>query len=118
MIVVPMMDRQLTKVGVGEFAGAAAAYPWIDLEGLFPVALLALFGGAASLRNYPVQLVRIARLHSVLRTSLVSCPVNSEDKEADEISRQARREADSVALCYGEAEQRSMTADFAANYRA
>jgi hypothetical protein len=26
----------------------------------------------------------------------VSCPVNSEDKEADEIGRQARREADSA----------------------
>ena len=51
MIVVPMMDRQLTQVGVGEFAGAAAADPGIDLEGLFPVALLALFGGPASLGN-------------------------------------------------------------------
>src|SRR6266404_4198039 len=31
------------------------------------------------------------------RYRLVSCPVNSEDKEADEIGRQARREADPVA---------------------
>ena len=70
MIVVPMMDRQLTQVGVGEFAGAAAADPRIDLERLFPVALLALFGGTASLGYYPVQLVRVARFHNALCTSL------------------------------------------------
>src|ERR1700682_919209 len=65
VIVIPMMDRQLAQVGGGEFAGTAAADPWIDLEGLLPVALLALVGDAASLGDYPVQLVRVARFHAV-----------------------------------------------------
>src|SRR5437762_5666440 len=60
------MDRQLTKVGVGEFAATAPANPGIDLEGLFPVALLALFGVAAGFGHYPVQLSRVARCHNVL----------------------------------------------------
>jgi hypothetical protein len=42
VIVVAVVDRQLTQVGASEFAGAAAADPWVDLESLFPVALLAL----------------------------------------------------------------------------
>src|ERR1700682_3470264 len=60
-----MMDRQLAQIGVGEFAGTAAADPRIDLERLFPVALLAFFGGAACLGDYPVPLVRVARFHAV-----------------------------------------------------
>jgi hypothetical protein len=44
VIVVAVMDRQLTQVGVSEFAATAPADPWIDLEGMFPVALLAFFG--------------------------------------------------------------------------
>ena len=43
---------------------------------------------------------------------LVSCPVSSEDKGADEIGCQARREADKRTQWYGEAEQRSMAPDF------
>ena len=49
MIVIAVVDRELTQVGVSEFAAAAATDPRIDLEGLLPVALLALFGVATSL---------------------------------------------------------------------
>ncbi len=63
-VVVAVMDRQLTQVGVGEFAATAAADPRIDLESLFSVAWLALFGVAARFRHYPVQLARVARCHA------------------------------------------------------
>ena len=42
VIVVPVMNGQLTKVGVREFAAAATADPRIDLERLLAVALFAV----------------------------------------------------------------------------
>src|ERR1700681_4526628 len=48
----------------------------------------------------------------------MSCPVNYEDKEADENRPSGKARGRLRSPCYGEAEQRSMTADFAANYRA
>src|SRR6266513_5513967 len=42
VVVVPVMNGQLTKVGVCEFAAAAATDPRIDLECLLSVALLGL----------------------------------------------------------------------------
>ena len=70
VIVVAVMDGQLPQVRVGEFAAAAATDPGIDLEGLLPVALLALFRIASGLGNYPIQLARVAHCHPVLRISL------------------------------------------------
>jgi hypothetical protein len=49
--------------------------------------------------------------------ALVSCSVSSEDKGADAIGRQARREDETIAPAKVSAEQRSMAADCAANYR-
>src|SRR5512138_18904 len=71
------MDRQFTQVGVRKFAATAAADPRIYFERLVPVAPLALFGVAASLGQYPVELGRVTRGHTALRTSLrVTSPMS------------------------------------------
>ena len=54
MIVVPVMNGQLTKVGVGKFAPAATTDSRIDLEGLLSVALFALGSSTAGLGHYAV----------------------------------------------------------------
>jgi len=66
VIVVAVMNRQLTKVGVCEFAAAAAADPRIDLERLLSVALFAHCGGTARLGHYAVQFVRVFRFHAAI----------------------------------------------------
>src|SRR4029453_4982529 len=66
VIVVPVMNRQLTKIGACEFAAAATAHPRIDLEGLLSVALFALFSSVAGLGHYAVQFVLVCRFHAVI----------------------------------------------------
>ena len=63
VIVVTVMNGQLTKIGVCEFAAAATADPWIDLERLLAVALRARFGIAARVAHNPVELVGVGRFH-------------------------------------------------------
>ena len=52
VIVVPVMNSQLAKVGVCEFAAAATADPRIDLERLLSVTLFALCSSTACLGHY------------------------------------------------------------------
>src|SRR5438477_12889914 len=52
VIVVPVMNSQLAKVGVCEFAAAATADPRIDLERLLSVTLCALCSSTACLGHY------------------------------------------------------------------
>src|SRR2546421_239373 len=59
VIVVPVMNRQLTQVRVREFAAAATADPRIELERLLSIALFTRCGGPACLGHYAVQLVRV-----------------------------------------------------------
>src|SRR5204862_3916804 len=66
VIVIAVMNGQLTKVGVCEFAAAATADPRIDLERLLSVALFALGSSTAGLRHYAVQLVRVFRFHAAI----------------------------------------------------
>ena len=66
VIVVPVMNGQLTKVSVCEFAGAAPTDPRIDLERLLSVALLALGSGTAGLGHYAVQFARVFRFHAAI----------------------------------------------------
>ncbi len=54
VIMVPVMDSQLTKVGVCEFAAAATADPRIDLECLLSITLFALCRSTAGLGHYAV----------------------------------------------------------------
>ena len=54
VIMVPVMNGQLTKVGVCEFAAAAAADPRIDLERLLSVTLFAHCSSPAGLGHYAI----------------------------------------------------------------
>src|SRR5215469_4806436 len=49
VIVIAVMNRQLTQVGARKLAATAAADPRINLEGLLPIGLRAFFCVAASL---------------------------------------------------------------------
>src|SRR6266542_6656871 len=66
VIVVPMMNGQLTKVGAREFAAAATADPRVDLECLLSVALFALRRSTAGLGHYAVQFARVFRRHVIV----------------------------------------------------
>ena len=55
MIMVTVMHRQLMYIGMGEFAGAAAADPRVHLQGLLPVPLLPLFPVFSGLGNDLIQ---------------------------------------------------------------
>jgi len=65
VIVVAVMDGELSQVGTGELARASAANPRIDLQRLFPVALLARFGTAASIGEDAIQLAWVFPAHRV-----------------------------------------------------
>ena len=54
VIMVPVMNSQLTKVGVCEFAATSTADPRIDLERLLSITLFALCRSTASLGHYAV----------------------------------------------------------------
>ena len=56
VIVVAVVDGEFAQVGGGEFAGAAAADPRIDLEGFFAIALGAGVGGAAGFEDEAIEL--------------------------------------------------------------
>lgn len=55
VIVIAVVDGQFAQIGAVEFAGAAAAYPWVDLECLLAIALVAEFGRAAGVRDDAVE---------------------------------------------------------------
>ena len=74
VIVVAVMNRQFTQVGAGEFPRAAPADPRIEFQRLFPVALAARFGAAASIGEDAVQLARVVRAHGVLGIALIRRP--------------------------------------------
>ena len=59
VIVIAVMDREFVKIRAGEFAAAAPADPGIELERLFPVALLALLSFAPGRSDDTVQPVGI-----------------------------------------------------------
>src|SRR5437764_517386 len=59
VIVVAVMNRQLAKVGVRKFPGAATADPRIDLERLLAITLLTLFGSATGLGHDAVEFARL-----------------------------------------------------------
>jgi len=59
VIVVPVMDGQLTQVRMVEATSAATADPGIELECLFPVALLTLVPGPTGLGDDLVQTIGI-----------------------------------------------------------
>src|SRR5690349_9008814 len=79
VIVIAVMNGQLTQVGAREFAPAATANPGINLERLLAIALFALGGGLTGVGHYAVQSVRAGRFH---RLSL-SCSI---DHKAPRIS--------------------------------
>src|SRR5690606_28817606 len=55
VVVIAVVDRQLLEVGAGEISRAAAAGPWIHLQGTLPIALRALFGAATGLGDDAVE---------------------------------------------------------------
>ena len=55
VIVVTVMNRQFAQIGAGEFACATAADPGVYLQGLFAVALVALFGAISSIGDDAIQ---------------------------------------------------------------
>ena len=68
VVVVLVMDRQLSDFPAGEFAHAARTDPGINLERFGPVGLILLTSVASSLGSHPVQLV-------VIRLLLFCCHV-------------------------------------------
>src|SRR3954462_10406193 len=66
VIVVPMMNGQLTKVSVREFATAATADPRIDLQRLLSIALFARCGSPAGLGHYAIQFAWVFRFHGTI----------------------------------------------------
>ena len=66
VIVVPVMNGQLTKVSVREFAPAATADPWIDLQRLLSITLFARCSSPAGLGHYAVQFARVFRFHGAI----------------------------------------------------
>jgi len=55
VVVVAVMHRELVQILTREFACAAAANPWIDLERSLSILLLALLPVAPRLGDDPVQ---------------------------------------------------------------
>ena len=56
VIVVAVMHSQFAQVAAGEFAGTAAADPWVDFQGLFAIALIARVRRAAGIGDDAVEL--------------------------------------------------------------
>jgi len=54
VIVVAVMNGKLAQVGAREFAPAATADPWINLECSLSITLFALGSGAAGVGDYAV----------------------------------------------------------------
>src|SRR5690606_38263892 len=63
VVVIAVVDRQLLEVGAGEISRAAAAGPWIHLQGTLPIALRALFGAATGLGDDAVGPGVVGRGH-------------------------------------------------------
>lgn len=59
MIVIPVMDSELVQVFACKLAIAAAAYPWVELQSLLPIAQLPLRAVLLSFRDDTVQLFGI-----------------------------------------------------------
>jgi hypothetical protein len=57
VVVVFVMDRELTKFLTLEFAPAARTYPGINLERLLPITLLSLLEATPDLSDNPVHFV-------------------------------------------------------------
>ena len=57
VVVVFVMDRELTKLLALEFAPAARTYPGINLERLLPITLLSLLEATPGLIDNPVHFV-------------------------------------------------------------
>lgn len=64
MVVVAVMHGEFAQVGAHEFAGAAAADPGIDFQGLLAIALFAGFSVAACIGDDTVELARVAGFHA------------------------------------------------------
>ena len=54
VIMVSVMDGQLTQIGVREFAAAATADPWINLQRLLSISQFVLCSGTACLGDNAV----------------------------------------------------------------
>lgn len=61
MIMVAMVDGKLLEIIPVEFPRTATTHPWIELERLFPVGLLALLPIPLCLGNNPIQSITIGR---------------------------------------------------------
>jgi hypothetical protein len=63
VIVVAVMNGQFAQVGKGELAGTATAYPRIDIERAFPVAIFPSFAGLSRIQHESVKAVVVYRFH-------------------------------------------------------
>ena len=65
VIVITVMNGQLTQIDACEHSSAAATDPRIDLQRALTIALSALVGGASRVGHDSIQLAWVFRFHAV-----------------------------------------------------
>jgi hypothetical protein len=66
VIVIAVVNGQLTQIGAGEHSSAAATDPRIDPQRSLTIALSPLVGGAPRVGHDSIQLARVFRFHAVI----------------------------------------------------
>lgn len=66
VIVITVVNGQLTQIGACEHSSAAATDPRINLQSSLTIALSPLVGGAPRVGHDSIQLARVFRFHAVI----------------------------------------------------